>query len=187
MRGNRPSPVGAPARSFCIDAVVNVMLLAGRKKRACSIPIHDIKQAAESAGTQDKDRLRRILVADDDPFVREIITLALETLGGFTVRSLSSGAGLVNAARDFDPQLVVLDVEMPDVDGPAALRALRGHGEFDGLAVIFLTATTRADAIASLNAMAPTGIIAKPVEPTTLVEQINTIFDGMRQDQVDIS
>src|SRR5271163_1493068 len=84
--------------------------------------------------------LTRILYVEDDPDIREVACMALEVVGGFTVASCASGAEALQCVEGFQPQLIVLDVMMPGLDGPATLAALRQLPACAALPVVFVTA-----------------------------------------------
>jgi len=70
-------------------------------------------------------KLKKILYAEDEDDIRAIAQIALEDIGGFTVRYCINGRKLLDAAKDFTPDLLLLDVMMPEMDGPTTLRELR--------------------------------------------------------------
>ena len=125
--------------------------------------------------------MNRILYAEDEPDIREIAVLALETLGAYTVATIESGKGIVERARDFNPDLIILDVMMPDIDGPAALRALRDTPEFRDIPVIFMTAKVLRNEVDELKAMGVQGVIAKPFDAGALSGQVQQVWDRLHE------
>jgi CheY-like chemotaxis protein len=123
--------------------------------------------------------LNRILVVDDDPAVRELAQLALEGVGGFTVRVCASGHEALDAAGDFRPDLVLLDELMSGMDGLATLRALRARPETADVPVIFLTARTRGDDLHRYRAAGAAGLIAKPFSPMALADEVRQLWDAL--------
>jgi two-component system OmpR family response regulator len=92
----------------------------------------------------------RVLVVDDEPLLRDLLAMALR-YEGWEVRGAATGSSAVTAARRFRPDVVVLDVMLPDIDGLEVLRRLRGHRP--DLPVLFLTARDAVeDRIAGLTA-----------------------------------
>ncbi|MEJ2347285.1 MAG: response regulator, partial [Gammaproteobacteria bacterium] len=69
--------------------------------------------------------LRRILLVEDEPDIRQIVRLSLETVGGFAVKACGSGEQAVQCGAGFHPDLILLDFMLPGMDGPATLQALR--------------------------------------------------------------
>src|SRR5512135_223483 len=92
--------------------------------------------------------LKRILYVEDEPDIQAVARLALEMVGGFTVEVCSSGQEALDKVAAFAPQLVLLDVMMPGMDGPATLAALRQIPSLSGLPVIFMTAKVQPGEVA---------------------------------------
>jgi CheY-like chemotaxis protein len=121
--------------------------------------------------------LKRILYVEDDPDIRAVGTFALEGVGGFTVRACGSGAEALAAAAGFAPQLLVLDVMMPAMDGPATLRGLRALEATAATPAVFMTAKVQPDELALYLEMGIAEVIAKPFDPMTLAGQVRAIYD----------
>jgi len=120
--------------------------------------------------------LKRILLVEDDPDIQLITRLSLEVGGGYDVRVCSSGAEAVQSAAAYVPDLVLLDVMMPGMDGLAAMEALR---RLPGLALtpmVFFTANTQDQVRQNLLRRGALGVIVKPVEPNALVAQIRALW-----------
>ncbi|HET9210073.1 MAG TPA: response regulator [Thermoanaerobaculia bacterium] len=122
--------------------------------------------------------LRRILFVEDDPDIQVVATMALESLGGFSVFSCASGAEALSRFAEIAPDLVLLDVMMPGMDGPATLAALRQLPS-GGVPVVFMTARVQAHEIASYREMGAADVIAKPFDPMTLAETVQTIWRSL--------
>jgi CheY-like chemotaxis protein len=117
----------------------------------------------------------RLLLVDDEPDIRAIATLALERIGGWTVVAAASAQEAVRAVEAEVPEVVVLDVMMPDVDGPATLARLRPLLGQD-VPVVFLTAKTQAADVEALLALGAAGVIAKPFDPLALSAELAAII-----------
>ena len=116
-----------------------------------------------------------ILVIDDDDDVREVAALALETAGDYSILTAENGrAGLAEAFRS-RPDLILLDVMMPELDGPATFRLLRQAQQTCTIPVIFLTAKVQPADRRNLTALGANGLIAKPFDPLMLAEQVSEI------------
>ena len=121
---------------------------------------------------------RTILLIDDEDDIREVATLTLETMGDFAVTSASSGeAGIECATRD-RPDAILLDVMMPELDGPSTLARLRAIAVTRDIPVIFLTAKVQAVDRRRLADLGAVGIIAKPFDPMTLAEEVTSLLQG---------
>jgi CheY-like chemotaxis protein len=121
--------------------------------------------------------LAKILYAEDDDDIREIAVLAIEAIGGFKVSACDCGGDVAALARTFQPQLILLDVMMPVMDGPTTLLALKADPQLKDIPVIFLTAKIMPEEISRFKAMGAIDIIAKPFDPMTLSAQIQTIWN----------
>jgi len=121
--------------------------------------------------------LQKVLYVEDDPDIREIASLALVDVGGLTLRACESGQRALQEVDDFGPQMVLLDVMMPDMDGPETLRALREQGSItDRTAVAFMTAKVHPDQLARYRELGVTDVIAKPFDPMTLADELRSIW-----------
>lgn len=117
-------------------------------------------------------KLERILCVEDDPDIQAVIQLALETVGGFTVKLCASGRAALDSVVGFQPDLILLDVMMPGLDGPGTLVALRQLPDAATLPVIFMTAKVQPDEVARYLSLGALAVIAKPFDPLTLAQDI---------------
>jgi CheY-like chemotaxis protein len=120
--------------------------------------------------------LERILYAEDDNDIQQIAILALEALGGFTLKTCNDGLEAVAVIEQFVPQLLLLDVMMPNMDGPKALAKIREIEAFKSTPAIFMTAKVQPEEIKKYLEMGAIGVIAKPFDPMTLADQIQDIW-----------
>jgi len=123
-------------------------------------------------------KLEKILYAEDDADIRTIAVLAMEVLGGMKVETCDSGVNVVEKAHEFKPDLILLDVMMPNVDGPTALGQLRQVPELSKIPVVFITAKVMKEEVAEFRELGAVDIIEKPFDPQSLTEQINAIWDS---------
>lgn len=114
----------------------------------------------------------RLLIVDDEDDIRLIARMSLERIGGWEVVDVGSAEDAVEAARSGPLDVVLLDVMMPGVDGPAALELLRPVIGSE-TPVIFLTAKTQAADRERLAALGAAGVIAKPFDPMTLADEVS--------------
>lgn len=120
----------------------------------------------------------QVVYADDDEDIRELLTLSLEFAGGFEIRTATNGRAALSAAIDRTPDLVILDVMMPGLDGPAVLSELRGIDHLAKIPVIFFTAKAQAEETERLLALGAAGVIGKPFDPITVADEIMAIWTG---------
>ena len=121
-------------------------------------------------------RLRKILYVEDEPDIQTIARMALEMVGKFTVCACSSGAEALAAADEFAPDLILLDVMMPGMDGPTTLTRLREHASGADVPAIFMTAKVQPHEVDKLKALGAVEVIAKPFDPMTLSDTIRGIW-----------
>jgi CheY-like chemotaxis protein len=119
---------------------------------------------------------RRVLVVDDSQVVHEVARLALETVGGWEVLTAGSGAEAVEVAGAARPDAVLVDVVMPDMDGPATVRALRADTATHGVPVVFLTAQDDPAERERLAAMDVSGVLSKPFQVTSLAADLAALL-----------
>ena len=120
--------------------------------------------------------LTRILYVEDEPDIQVVARLALETVGGFTLEVCSSGNEALAKATDFDPQLILMDVMMPGMDGPTVLHELRKLNGLANTPAIFMTAKVHPEEIEQLKDAGAIEVIAKPFDPMTLSDTIRDIW-----------
>jgi len=123
------------------------------------------------------DKLTRILYVEDEPDIQTVARLALETLGGFTVEICSSGDEALQRAYGFQPQLILLDVMMPGMDGPTTLKRLRELPQCSNTPVIFMTAKVQPAEVAGYKEIGAVDVIPKPFDPMTLSGQVQAIWE----------
>ena len=129
--------------------------------------------------------LERVLHIEDDESIIAIARVALENVGGLTVCSCNSGQQGLEKAAGFDPELLLLDVMMPGMDGPDTLAALADVIDIDRIPVVVMTAKTQPADHASYYALGASAVIVKPFDPLTLSEQIREIWDKFDADAPD--
>jgi CheY-like chemotaxis protein len=119
---------------------------------------------------------KRLLIIDDEDDIREVGKLSLELTEGWTILTANGGwAGTIVAAAQL-PDAILLDVMMPERDGPTTLRALRQQDATSAIPVIFLTAKVQAADRERFMQLGVRGIIAKPFDPLTLGSQIRDVL-----------
>jgi CheY-like chemotaxis protein len=121
--------------------------------------------------------LRRILYVEDEPDIQAVAQLALEAVGGFEVKICSSGQEALQAAVVFNPDLFLLDVMMPGMDGPSTLGRLREISQLTTVPAIFMTAKVQPQEVAQLRSLGALDVIAKPFDPMSLAQQIRDSWE----------
>lgn len=115
---------------------------------------------------------KRILIIDNELHIQEVAQICLETVAGWEVLTAASGKeGLEKAAVE-QPDAILLDVMMPDMDGPTTLRKLQANSSTQNIPVIFLTAKVQASDRRRYAEMGIQSVIAKPFDPLKLADQV---------------
>ena len=114
----------------------------------------------------------RILYVDDEADIREIAQMSIELDPEFGVRTCSSGPEAIAQAAAWRPDLILLDVMMPEMDGPTVFARLKEQRDLKGIPVVFITARTLAQEVAALFDLGARGVIAKPFDPMQLAAQV---------------
>ena len=118
---------------------------------------------------------KRVLTIDDHPTSTRMVRLTLEKTAGIQVRELNSPARALEVAREFRPHLILLDIDMPGIDGSAVWRMLRATSEHRHTPIVFLTSrvsSEEADAHSTCSPRSKTSVLAKPVSSARLTECI---------------
>jgi CheY-like chemotaxis protein/HPt (histidine-containing phosphotransfer) domain-containing protein len=116
----------------------------------------------------------RILYVDDEPDIREVVEASLGLDPDFTVRSCASGDAGIGVAADWQPNMILLDVMMPAMDGPTTLTHLRENPRTSDIPVIFMTARAQAREIELFRTLGADGVIVKPFDPMTLAASVRS-------------
>ena len=124
-----------------------------------------------------RDKLVRVLYVEDEPDIQMVARLALEALGGYTMEICSSGDEALQRAPGFQPQLFLLDVMMPGMDGPSTLKMLRALPQFAHTPVIFMTAKVQPGEIAGYKKLGVIDVIPKPFDPMLLASRVQEIWE----------
>lgn len=122
------------------------------------------------------NELQRVLYVEDDPDIQMVAQMALEVVGGLTLRTCSSGQEAVQAAASFHPDLILLDVMMPGMDGPATLAELRKLPATASTPVVFMTAKVQTAEVTHYKSLGAVGVIAKPFDPMELPQQVRQLW-----------
>ena len=121
----------------------------------------------------------KILVVDDDDDIRRIASLALGRLGGFSVVVAADGPDALARARADVPDLVLLDVTMPGMDGPETMNALRADPATARVPVVFFTATSSEAEVTRLLGLGAIGVVPKPFEVQELPRRVRQILQDL--------
>lgn len=121
--------------------------------------------------------IKQVLLVDDDQNIRTLAQMGLEGLTDWKVELAASGAEAIRKASALKPDLIILDVMMPGMDGPTTLGELRKVDSLTGIPVIFMTAKAQTHEVELYQKMGARGIITKPFDPMTLPDDIQGILN----------
>jgi two-component system, OmpR family, response regulator len=131
-----------------------------------------------SAGTPDAPHAvvaeaRTVLLVDDDADLRSLVSAAFGRAGGWDVLLAASGPEGIAMAERHGPDVILLDVSMPQMDGPSTLARLRQNPTTAEIDVIFLTARVHAAELERLGSLGARGVISKPFDPLLLASEVS--------------
>ena len=129
------------------------------------------------------EQLQRITYVEDEPDIRAITEFALKEIGGYTLDVCASGPEALERAPDFQPDLIILDVMMPGMDGIETFKRLRAIPKLAATPVIFMTAKAMKHEIDQYVALGAADVIAKPFDPLTLAERVRVIWQQARAER----
>jgi CheY-like chemotaxis protein len=122
----------------------------------------------------------RVLYVDDEPDIREVAALSLGLDPALEIKACASGQEALAQSAAWHPHLILLDVMMPGMDGPATLAQLKAAEGTAGIPVVFITARTQSYEVERFLSLGALGVIAKPFDPMELAGQVRRFLDGRR-------
>jgi excisionase family DNA binding protein len=120
---------------------------------------------------------RKILVVDDDPELVELITDVLERDGRFETKSVNNGFDAGMMVKEYRPDLLVLDVMLPDINGKEVCQRVRKERALDDVRIICISGMIEEDKIDDLRAAGADDFLQKPFDVQTLVDRICRLLD----------
>lgn len=120
--------------------------------------------------------MKTVLLVDDEDDIREVAQMSLEMTAGWKIESANNGAAGIEKALEVSPDAILLDVMMPDMDGPSTFLKMREIPALCKTPVILLTAKVQAADKERFKEIGVTGVIAKPFDPMSLADQVNEIL-----------
>ena len=120
--------------------------------------------------------LKHILCVDDEPNILEVAKIALESVGGFQVSTCRGGTEALERVKEIRPDLILLDVMMPGMDGPTTYAKFKHLPGLDHVPVIFMTAKIQPKEVAAYIGLGATGVILKPFDPMQLSQEVTALW-----------
>jgi CheY-like chemotaxis protein len=119
----------------------------------------------------------RVLHVDDEPDIREVVEISLGLDPGFSTRNCSSGQEALGVAADWVPDIILLDVMMPVMDGATTLVRLQEDPLTANIPVIFMTARAQSRELDLFRSLGAVGVIQKPFDPMTLAASVRAYIE----------
>jgi two-component system OmpR family response regulator len=126
-----------------------------------------------------RETLKTVLYVDDEPDIREVVELSLGLVGHLAVHTCDSGERALEILPQLRPDLILLDVMMPRLDGPSTLQRLRADPDLNRIPVVFMTAKAMPQEVERFKQLGAVAVIAKPFDPMRLGEQVISIWEGL--------
>jgi two-component system OmpR family response regulator len=121
-------------------------------------------------------KLQRLTYVEDEPDIRSIAEFALTQFGGFTLDVCASGAEALSKAPQFHPDMIILDVMMPGMDGIETFKRLRQIPKLAATPIVFMTAKAMSHETSLYRSLGAADVITKPFDPLTLPDRIEEIW-----------
>ncbi|MGR8981541.1 MAG: response regulator [Gammaproteobacteria bacterium] len=120
--------------------------------------------------------LTKILYVEDDVFIQRIAQIALQKVGGFEVKICNAGQQALAEAPIFKPDLILLDIMLPEMDGLMIQSALKQNPATAEIPVVFMTARVQAEEVEEYCRRGALGVIFKPFDPMTLASKLRELW-----------
>ena len=126
-----------------------------------------------------RNDLKTVLYVDDEPDIREVVQMSLSLVDGLDVQICESGERALHLLPQLKPDLVLLDVMMPGMDGPSTLLKMRSIPALAKIPVVFMTAKAMPQEVARFRELGAVSVIAKPFDPIQLGNQVIAVWEGL--------
>jgi len=121
--------------------------------------------------------LKKIMLVEDEADIQTVAKMALEITGGFQVEICGLGGEALIKAKSFSPDLILLDVMMPDMDGLSVIKSLCENSSTASIPIIFMTARMQSQDVLDYDQLGAIGFIAKPFDPMQLSATVKKIWE----------
>jgi CheY-like chemotaxis protein len=125
--------------------------------------------------------INKVLLVDDDPNIRKLAKMSLERVGRWAVEVASSGREALEVISIVQPDVVLLDVMMPGLDGRTTLSQLKNTPHTAHVPVILMTAKVQSDELEQYLRIGAVGVIIKPFDPMSLPGEISALLDSKKE------
>lgn len=121
--------------------------------------------------------LKKILYAEDEPDVRTVVELTIDAMSDYKIKTCDNGKKLLESVEEYAPDLILLDVMMPEMDGPTTFSNLQSSEKTKDIPVIFMTAKAQVHEVEKFKEVGALGVITKPFDPMSLCSEIDEIWN----------
>lgn len=122
--------------------------------------------------------LKKILYAEDEQDIQSVVEMVVQTLSDYEIKFCDNGKILLEEYADYQPDLIMLDVMMPELDGPSTFNELKKNEKSKDIPVIFITAKAQTQEVESYLERGAIGVITKPFDPMELCGAIKELWDN---------
>ena len=123
--------------------------------------------------------LKTLLYVDDEPDIREVVQMSLSLVDGLDVHVCESGECALELVPQLRPDMILLDVMMPGMDGPSTLQSLRAIPGFESVPVVFMTAKAMPQEVSRFKELGAASVIPKPFDPLQLGHQVVAVWEEL--------
>lgn len=121
--------------------------------------------------------LKKILYAEDEPDVQTIVELTISSMSNYEIKICENGKRLLECVEEYKPDLILLDVMMPEMDGITTFKNLQESPSTKDIPVIFVTAKAQVHEVGKFKEIGSWGVITKPFRVMSLCDEIREIWD----------
>lgn len=125
--------------------------------------------------------LKKILYAEDEPDVQMVVEITVQTMSNYDIKICSNGKLLLDVVEEYNPDLILLDVMMPEMDGPTTFKHLKENENTKNIPVIFMTAKAQTHEVETFMKIGAVGVITKPFDPVQLCLDIEKIWNDINE------
>lgn len=122
--------------------------------------------------------LKKILYAEDEPDVHTLVELTIQTMSDYEIKICNNGKKLLECVEEYKPDLILLDVMMPEMDGPTTFKTLQSKETTKKIPVIFVTAKAQVHEVEKFKEIGSWGVITKPFTLMNLCDEIQEIWNN---------
>ena len=122
--------------------------------------------------------LNKVLYLEDDPHISEVAMIAMRDIGGLDVIRCETGADAISQIESFQPDLLLFDVMLPDMDGPQTLDKIRNLSGFEKTPVVFMTAKAQVQEQKRYMELGALTVIVKPFDAMMLAVQLRSVWSA---------